>query len=133
MPVSQECLEEGTQESNMCAIPPRSSPSFKHGPTSSTCVSFPGVSRHTNHGVGTCVRVSRDSDPSGTDGDRRSCGLLVKAQASARLDVPTARHFLQYGPRRPTCVVTSFCFKRKLGSVHDGQPTVIMRVSAMKR
>ena len=34
-----------------------------------------------------------ESDTSGTDGDEWSCGSLVKAQTSARLDVPTALHF----------------------------------------
>ena len=45
--------------------------------------------RNTDQGVETCVQVSWDS---GTDG-KESCGSLVKAQASARLDVPTAFFF----------------------------------------
>ena len=58
------------------------------------CASFSVVSRNTDPGVETYVPVSRESDPSGTDGDRRRmCGTLVKAQASARVDVPTAHHY----------------------------------------
>ena len=56
-------------------------------------VSFSGVSRDTAQGVETHVQVSRDSCLSGTDGDRISCGSLAQAQASARVDVPTAPHF----------------------------------------
>ena len=59
-------------------------------------------------GVETCAQVSRESHPSGTDGAGWGCGSLVKAQAPARLDVPTALHqFLQHGPRSPTHVESS--------------------------
>ena len=51
--------------------------------------SFSGVSRDTDQGVETVVPVSRDLDSSGTYG-KESCGLLAKAQASARVVVPTA-------------------------------------------
>ena len=43
------------------------------------------------------VRVVRISN-------KRGCGSPVKAQASARVDVPTACFFLQCGPRSPTRV-----------------------------
>ena len=60
-------------------------------------------------------------------------GSLVKAQASAQVGVPAAPRFvLLHGPRSPTRVYFFF-FARMLGSVHDRQPTVILRVSAMKR
>ena len=52
------------------------------------------------------------------------------AQASARVDVPTALHFLQCGPRSPTRVQV---FVRMLGYVLVRQPTMILRVSAVKR
>ena len=45
--------------------------------------------------------------------NKRGCGPPVKAQATARVDVPTAREFLF----------------RMLGYVPGGQPTVILRVS----
>ena len=56
--------------------------------------------------------------------NKRGCGSLVKAQASARVDVPTAPFFLQCGPRSPTRVQV---FVRMLGYVFVRQPTVIMR------
>ena len=58
-------------------------------------------------------KVSRESDPSGTDG--RSCGSLVKALASARVDVPTALHFFAVRTKEPnTCSprVYKFSFYR---------------------
>ena len=54
----------------------------------------------SRHGE-TCERVSWECHPSGTHGDKRSCGSLVKAPASARVDVPTAPIFLWYGARSP--------------------------------
>ena len=57
------------------------------------CATFSGVSRDTDQGVETCVQVSRESDPCGTDGDGRSRGSPAQAQASARVDVPTAPLF----------------------------------------
>ena len=54
------------------------------------CVTFSGVSRDTARGVETCAKVPRESDPSGTEGDGRSCGSPAQTQASARVDVPTA-------------------------------------------
>ena len=53
--------------------------------------------------------------------------------AVRRVDVPTALHFFCSADRGVQQVRTKFIFTRKLGSVHDGQPTVILRVSAMKR
>ena len=57
--------------------------------------------------------------------NKRGCGSLVKAQASARVDVRTAAVFLQCEPRSPTRVQV---FVRMLGHVHDGQPTVNLTV-----
>ena len=57
--------------------------------------SFSGVSRDTDQGLPVWNRWRQEEN----------CGSLVKAQASARLDVPTAPvFFLQCGPRRPTRV-----------------------------
>ena len=51
----------------------------------------------------------RESHPSGTDGDGKTCGSAAQAQASARVDVPTAPHFfLQCGPRSPRCMYMCF-------------------------
>ena len=61
-----------TKESNMCAIFSRFSPDSKHGPKS--LEARPKESKHA-------CQVSR------ADGDGRSCGSLVKTQASARVDV----------------------------------------------
>ena len=72
--------------------------------------SFSGVSRGTDQGVETCVQVSRESYPSGTDGDGRSCSSLVKAQASARVDVPTAPLFFCSTDQGVQHVCTSFFF-----------------------
>ena len=105
--------------------------------------SFSGVSRDTTRGVETCVQASRESGPSGTDGDGRSCGWLVLAQASARVDLPTALHFLlQYGPRSPsnTCVPfferksldTCTTFHHDLVSVIPGEKKVGEKRSKMK-
>ena len=71
VPVSRECLETRTQESNMCAILSRFSPSLKHGPRRrNMCASFSGVSPVWNQ--------RRQEE---------SCGSLVKAQASERVDL----------------------------------------------
>ena len=59
---------------------------------------------HSFSGVETCARLSRASDPSGSDDDGRSRGSLLKAQASARVDLPTVHQFFQYGPRSLTRV-----------------------------
>ena len=75
------------------------------------------------------VQVSRDSDPSGTDGKGRSCGSLVKAQAPARLNMPTAlHHFAAVRTQEPDTRVQVLS-ARQLGYVLHGQPTVIFRVS----
>ena len=63
---------------------------------------------------------------------KESCGSLVKAQASAQVDVPTASNFFCSTDQGVQHLRTSFIM-RKLGYVLDGQPTVIVRVSAMKR
>ena len=56
--------------------------------------SFSGVARDTDQAVETCVQISQESHPSGTDGDReRAVGSLAQVQASVRVDVPTAPHF----------------------------------------
>ena len=90
------------------------------------CAALSGVSRDTAQGVETCVQVSGEFDPSGTDGDGRRYGSLVKAPAPARVDVPSA-HFFQRGPRSPTRVYKFFFFlTRMLGSVCDRQPTMIL-------
>ena len=65
-------------------------------------------------------------------GVRRWSGSLVKAQASARLDVPTALHHFFYSADLEVQRVCTF-FSRRLGCVLDGQPTVVLRVSAMRR
>ena len=59
---------------------------------------------------------------SDADSNKRGCGVPAQAQASARVDVPTAR--VPRGPRSPTRVQV---FVRMLGYVHGGQPTVILR------
>ena len=63
-----------------------------------------------------------------THQDRRrwveSCRSPVKAQASARVDVPTATFILQWGPMSPTRVQV---FVQMLGYVLVRQPTVILR------
>ena len=94
-------LETQTKESDMCA----------------TCSR---VSRDTAQGVKTCVQVSRESDPSGTDGDGKSCGSLVKAQTSARADVPTAPHFFAVRTKESNTCVQVFFSIGKLGYVPGG-------------
>ena len=67
---------------------PRLLDSYRHKRVFSILSSM--VLRDTDQGVETCERVSRESHPSGTDSDRKSCGSLLKAPALARVDVPTA-------------------------------------------
>ena len=59
-------------------------------------------------------QVSRRSHPSGTDGDGRSCGSLVKAQASARVDVPTALHFCASRTKESNTCVQFFFLRESL-------------------
>ena len=63
-----------------------------------------------------CVQVSQDSDP----------------QVSVRVDVPTAPTFCVMRTKESNTCVQVF-FTRMPGSVLDRQPTVFLRVSAMKR
>ena len=70
--------------------------------------SFSGVFRGTDQRVETCLQVSRESDPSRTDGDGRSCGSHVKAQASARVDVPTAPHYVAVRTKESNSCVQVF-------------------------
>ena len=62
--------------------------------------SFSGVSRGTDQGVETCVQVSRESDP--------SCGPLVKAQASARVDTNTTPQLFRSADQGVQHVCTIF-------------------------
>ena len=48
---------------------------------------------NTHEGVDTWLPVSWESDPRGTDGGEKICGSLVKARASARVDVPQHQNF----------------------------------------
>ena len=102
-------------------------------PTCVHCCSRFSPARDTDQGVETCVQVSRESHPSGTDGDRKeSCGSLVKAQASARVFVPNAPPFFVVLTKEShTCVQVVFTIM--LGSAHDGQPTMILQVSFQMR
>ena len=85
---------------------------------------FSVVSRDTDQGVETRMQVFLESDPSGTDGDGRSCGSLVQTQASARVDVPTAPHFSCSTDQGVQHVCTSFFPRERL----DLCSTVILRV-----
>ena len=98
MTVSQECLDTRTHESNMCSMFSRCSPSLKHGP-SPTCVppaqecleSRPKESEHP------CDFP--ESDPSQT------AVVRLRRHSSARVDVPTARHFFAVQTKESdTCV-----------------------------
>ena len=97
---SQECLEARRPRSLICVqCFSRFSPSSKHGPRILTCVQVSQVSaRDTDQGV-EHVQFSHDFHQSGTDGS-----------ASARVDVPTARHVLQSGRTKEsmTCVQVLF-------------------------
>ena len=68
----------------------------KHGPRSLTCMP---VSQEC---LETRTKESTRLEPTAIE--EESCGSPAKAQASARVDVPTAVFFLQCGPRRPTRV-----------------------------
>ena len=78
------------------------------------------------------VDVQRGAVHRTAPGVRRWSGSLVKAQASARLDVPTAPHHFFYSADQEVQRVCTF-FSRRLGCVLGGQPTVVSRVSAMRR
>ena len=79
--------------------------------------------------VGDTMRFLRSAPECQSDvnSNKRGCGTLVKAQAPARVDVPTALFFLQCGPRSPTRVQV---FVRMLEYVLVRQPIVILRVPA---
>ena len=64
------------------------------------CAGSCEVARDTDQEVETRVQVSRESHPSGTDGDRRRA--VDRQHASARVDVPTVPPFcsLDQGVRR---------------------------------
>ena len=61
-----------------------------------------------------------------------SCGSLAQAQASARVDVPTAPTFFAVPTNESNTCVHRF-FTRMLGTVHDRQPTVVLRIGAVRR
>ena len=95
------------------------------------CASLSGVSRDMGQGVETCLPVSWECDPSAT-----AMGGAV---------VPLHTHRRQHGWTCPQ-LSTFFCstdqgvktrvynfFTGMLGSVLDGQPTVILQVSFRKR
>ena len=74
--------------------------------------------------VHVCASFSRSSPIWNRRRLEESRRLLVKAQESARLDVPTATFILQCGPMSPTRVKV---FVQMLGYVLVRQPTVILR------
>ena len=69
---------------------------------------------------------------SGANSNKRGCGPPVKAQATARVDVPTARVFPAWSKESNTSA--SFCCERldMLGYPLVRQPTVILRVSSSR-
>ena len=71
-----------------------------------TCASFSGVARDTVQGVETCVQVSRESHPSGTDGDRRrAVDRLRRYRRQHRWTCPQLRHFFVVRTKESnTCV-----------------------------
>ena len=81
------------------------------------CATYSRVSRGSAQEVETCVQVHGKSDQSGTDGQGRSCGSLVNAQASARMGAPTAHHFFAVRTKESNtcashCVNAQICARR---------------------
>ena len=111
-----------TKEFNMCATLSRCSPSLKHRPKSPTREQVSLEWLETRTGVETCVQVSWKSHPSGTDGKERRAVVRLHT-------LPT--FFVVRTKESATCVQKLFTIM--LGSMHDGQPTVILRASVMKR
>ena len=62
-------------------------------------------------------------DSTGGCAQRRGCGWLAKAQATAR-DVPTAPHFFVVRTNESTTTCVHVLFSTMFGSLHYGQPTV---------
>ena len=94
---------------------------------SNMCASFSGVARDTAQGVETCVQVSRESHPSGTDGER-----AVEAQASARGRAHSSPLFCGTD-QRVHDVCTSFFHENAWICARRRQPTVILQVSVRER
>ena len=108
-----------------CVLPTLLSPRLdhqsvaKHGPRSATCAQVsqlcletrPMESKHACKFLGSLTRLEPTA---------RSCGSLVKAQASARVDVPTALHFFHSTDQGVQHVCTSFIFRECLDLCVNG-------------
>ena len=95
------------------------------------CASFSGVSRDTDQGVEACVQVSVTRlEPTAMGGE-----LWIACEGTG-VSTGGRAHGSQFfcgSDQGVHDVSTSFWPTIMLGSVHDGQQAVILRVSAMKR
>ena len=86
------------------------------------------VSRDTAQGVETCVLVSLDFDPYGTDGKGRTCGSHGVSMGGRAHSSRSMFNGADQGVQRVYNIST-----RKLGYVRDRQQTMILQVSFRKR